>query len=1029
MNPKNLYVVEPRALEGQSRAVLREWLAADPLGGIVVLAPSRPVGRLLVREAVRERGGAVNIQAATFHDLARKMVTPLESVKELPAGADRLIVGELLRRDPGPFGARAARPGVAAAYARSLRDLRLAGLETLPPLEDLKLTNEERRRLTHLDRLARAFDAHLQTHRLFDEARLYLAAREGNLPTKNLRILIHAVYDFTAVQLEWIESLTQKTQLVWVMPAVDGAGEETLGFFQRDAELKERGFVEQPGLEPPAEPPLEILACPGQQAEGRTIARRILSAAEQGVPFGDMAVILTTPADQEPSLLAAFDRTGIPVAERPLPRLLDRPQGRVLSALIELAGEEGSLVHAAALLRAVQETTDEETVPPSRVEWLIRRAGCARPKGASWSTALQRLAKTLERQADRAQDEDADEEDATQTSPGALREAARQAGILGRRAAKCLGAIENFRERFFSQTENWNTVSRNLQELVREFFGGTAVADRAVEAAQSLAGLEALAVPPTLETALEEFRQRLAQAGAATDEEDPLPRRRPGEGVTLLTIDRARGLSARRVWVAGLGELDFPPRENPDPLLTDALRAQIQNAGFGFLPLSTRRAGEAGLLFDLVCATATEALTLSWARVDDNTGITRLPADRLVRKIETHSGPSHPEIKDPILAPCVTRVQSDHPPSFQTVPFLDTREFSLARSWSLGGKSPISQDPQERRRLEAWTQRWRNRALTPHDGVIGPGVIPVAHLSVTDLETFATCPRKFLLGRVLALEPLGEAEQIPAPDPRDVGKLAHEVLEQIFENLENRPLPAAPEWARIIRGLQALVDERREILLRRGVLGHPALWAAQAAVIGRDLAFFLLEERDRLEEQNRRPVKVEWPRSEVLAIAETEVEIRGKIDRVDQDAEGSYWITDYKWSKGRGYSAKNLFEGGRRLQLPLYAWLLMEREMEKTGPGRFGGARFAFLRGDRERDEVIKERDEITSQSKALDSLITLLFSSIRSGAFFPVTGNGDNCEYCDFRNLCGPAIVRLEKLKSGDPRYQQHAQLQEEFK
>lgn len=1033
MGQAKLFVVAPEAVTRQSLAILGDWMGEDPLAPGVVLAPSGAAGRLLVREAARAWGGAVNLRAATFHGLARSMAAPLTDLRELPPGGDRLIAGEWLRRNPGPLGDQATRPGVAAAFARSLRDLRLAGLWNLPPQDGLILSGEERRRLAHLDRLARAFCAHLETHGLFDEPRLYRTACLGSLPGNARRILIHAVYDFTAVQLEWIESLAREAEISWVMPATEEAALETPGFFQRDAELKERGFVEQEVVTAEGPPAVEILACPGQQAEARAVARRILAAAEEGVPFGEMAVVLVNRDEQEKALLKACDRAGIPIASRPPRRLLDHPQGRLLSALIAVAAGEGTLVQAAALLRA--EGNADGDIPPSRVGWLLRRAGCGHPRAAAWPAALFRLAGALQRQAGRfeqAAPEDEDEEEAL-ASPRALRETARQAEALARRAERRLSAIEQFRDRYSGSSwvpapADWGTLAGDLEELARGLLDDPVLIARAEEAAAGLAGLEGLQVPPTLASALEEFGRRLEAAEAYSTGDEEKASRRPGEGVLLVDLDRARGLTRRRVWVASLGELDFPPRQTPDPLLTDSLRAQIQEAGLGYLPLSTRRAGEAGLLFALIFASATEKLTLSWPRTDDRTGIVRLPADRLARLIESREAGSQPGIQDPQAAAGVTRLGADHPPFRSLGVFLDEEELHLAHCWEAGERAAPPRDPGFRRRIAAWEERWRVCALTAHDGIVGPGTFPAERLGVTSLETYAACPWKFLLSRGMGLEPLTAAEPVPAPDPRDVGNLAHTVLEGVFRGLAEGTLPGEAEWRRRLEDLPGLVKRQLEELLRQGVPGHPALWEAAAKTLHNDLAQFLLEERGRLEAAGRVPSRLEWPKEGTFELEGTLVQIRGQIDRVDKDALGRHFITDYKWARGKGYSPTGLLEGGRRLQLPLYAWLLQQREEGGGTDSRFGGARFAFLRADREKDEVLREAEEIREKSGLLRHLVRHLVQAIRAGHFFPVALK-ENCDSCDFQVLCGPGRLRLTLMKSADERFRQHAALKDQFK
>jgi len=118
-----------------------------------------------------------------------------------------------------------------------------------------------------------------------------------------------------------------------------------------------------------------FFSAPGEGRECVEIAREILRAAEQGVPFDAMAVFLRSPESYATYLDTAFRRGRVPVyfsrgTQRP------DPAGRAFLALLACAGEGLSARRFAEYLSLAQVPTldAEGAPPPERAVWPLPRA-------------------------------------------------------------------------------------------------------------------------------------------------------------------------------------------------------------------------------------------------------------------------------------------------------------------------------------------------------------------------------------------------------------------------------------------------------------------------------------------------------------------------------------------------------------------------------------------------------------------------------------------------------------------------------
>jgi ATP-dependent helicase/nuclease subunit B len=284
-------------------------------------------------------------------------------------------------------------------------------------------------------------------------------------------------------------------------------------------------------------------------------------------------------------------------------------------------------------------------------------------------------------------------------------------------------------------------------------------------------------------------------------------------------------------------------------------------------------------------------------------------------------------------------------------------------------------------------------------------------VSVSAVEDYLACPFVYYAHHVLHATAVVEPEEAFEATALDVGSLVHGVLERVFTRLRDEP---APDCARALELVAEAVDEEFALGELQGRTGYPLAWRGRRRQLAHDLREAV--RTDPCWDDNLRPVLFEWtfgssvpgPSVEVLG---RELTFRGRVDRIDRDAEGrSVRLLDYKTGKGK-VEQKHL-EAGEDLQLPVYrlaAGALSPAPDDVTCAFRFvtraGGFRSVGLPGDLE------------TTTRQLVGQLSLFVTGVQEG-LFPRRHGGDRCRWCDLSYACGARTPR-DAAKLSDPRLQ----------
>ncbi len=800
-----------------------------------------------------------------------------------------------------------------------------------------------------------------------------------------------------------------------------------------------------------------VVSAPGEMHEAVEIARRIQDEARHGVAFDRIAVLCHVGERYGPYLEEALNRAGIPAyfatgTRRP------EPGGRALLALLSCASENLSakcfaeylslaqvpdldskiasadsftlpdaevfsapLATDLTLPPAIPETEPPEVSPvpvvegtlkaPWRWEKLLVESAVIGGRDR-WQRRLAGVETELRRKRSELPPEEGGWIDRQLVDLDHLGTVALP--IIDKLAAHPKTAI--WRE--------WLTYLRELTMLAVRDSGPVLTA---------LAELEPMA--PVGPLGLDEVRTVLSERLGRLEAR---PSKRRYGHVFVAPPAYARGMEFDLVIIPGLAERMFPKKLTEDPILSDAIRRRVS----ADLNTQSTRSDAERLALRLAAGAATRAAMFSYPRVDLDQGRPRVPSFYTLELMRAAEGrlPGFAELARRAACEQATRLGWPAPENENVA--IDTAEFDLAVLNKLVGKDPDetigaahyllneASNPHLPRALRARARRWRPK-WTSADGLVDPGPGAMQALarhqistaangraySPTALENFSKCPYKFVLQAIFRLEPREEAEALEAIDPLTRGSLTHEIQFEILTKLRDlRLLPITPanlESAQV--ELEHLVDDVAERWRDDLAPAIERVWKDGIDAIRADLREWL--RRASQDPQRFCPERFELafglkgrdhadPMSsqDPIAIAGG-LKLRGSIDLIERSADGVLRVTDHKTGKVR--AQKNfVIAGGKTLQPVLYA-LAAERLLAE--PVRSGRLYYCTATGNYE--ERIVEIDEI-ARAAALDFVGTL-DGALKAG-FLPAVPEPRECNWCNFRRVCGPYEEQRMRIKSG---------------
>jgi ATP-dependent helicase/DNAse subunit B len=995
-----------------------------------------------------QSGGVCGLQLLTFADLAEQILeSEIRSSRPLSAAQRRLLVEDMVadladRGELAHYGRVCDTGGFVEGLLGLLLELQREGVSATDFAG--AALSPKLRECAHL--FARYQDE-LQRQRLHDaEGREAQAAsvlhQNPSAVVGTSTIIVDGFSDFTPAQYAFLESLRNVVDELWIsLP--EEAGNLRAELFSRPrltrrrfeplspqiawpdgkgipsaisaglAHLQQQLFRPLRRVERSTDATgLEIIEAPGMLGEVRLVARRIKTLLLQRVHSGSILVTARDIGPYADLLREVFDEYGLPLDLEGNDPLVRQPAVAFLLRAVRLPEDDFPFAGVTAVLRHTffqPDWPEREGVSEmvQQAEALLRLLG--EPRGrAAYLAAVERWA---EREQPGLEDETAEES-------------------RRKRIHELAGKCRAFLIRFFRA---WDSLPQRatLAEhvaAVRSFAGDLGVAQAALPDDQ--AGLDLmsremdawLARPGCAERTIDRrtFVRRLAALAGSTG----LPRSPGGPGrVRALSAGQARHLQSDHRFVLGLGERSFPQLNAEPSLLEDADR-EVLNRGGTIVPVRGDPLADEMLLFYQVVSGARQRLVLSYPAVDER-GQEMLPGSFLLAVRDCFNEGAIPVERRTML---LDRRPEDIPLS------LAEYRVAVAAAWPEGSRH-LEEDLRATLTDAAKLVRARFHEPTfgPHDGVFRDPLLiewagkqfgPNRVFSPTALEAYVSCPFRFFLQHVLDVEPLEEPNEEIEVTRR--GMAFHRALARLHRRLKEEGVHAPTEHVKeeVLREIGAAIDED---VARAPSPGTKELWRLEGQrllrVAGKypehwgkfvepwlnrgvaprphffEVDFGLPGEHG---QQAQEPL--------VISVAEVEVRISGRIDRVDlvELADGmGYWVIDYKTGRSSHYTGTDLAQY-RRLQLTLYAlavedvllagqnarplglayWLVGENGPKVVLPGRSA----AQWLDDAKRWPAIREQ---------LRKWVATLVGNIRRGTF-PLAPRSEICTHtCPYGQVC----------------------------
>ena len=260
-----------------------------------------------------------------------------------------------------------------------------------------------------------------------------------------------------------------------------------------------------------------------------------------------------------------------------------------------------------------------------------------------------------------------------------------------------------------------------------------------------------------------------------------------------------------------------------------------------------------------------------------------------------------------------------------------------------------------------------------------PSVLVPSTISASAYNALMACPYQFYARYALGLAQLDDVQE--DIEKRDYGELVHDVLAR-FHRAHPRTLEIDGSQAQ--HELAALSEQAFSESMARNY--HARAW----------LMRWLALIPEYLEWQREREASGwSWHTSEakrdleIVTAAGHRFTLRGRLDRVDTNAQGGYAVVDYKTQALKVLKDK-LAAPGEDVQLPVYALL-------------WGGpvAAALFLSVDRDGVKPVPIDEGLRELTEAVRERLEALYDALHAGA--PLTAQGVDavCGYCEVRGLC----------------------------
>jgi ATP-dependent helicase/nuclease subunit B len=873
------WVRSGRSVAGGVAAEIAELQGDDRLREVIVVVPPGATAGTLRRLLPRVSGGVAGIRFLTPIDLAVELVdSSISTMRAVTTQLQLAAVTSVLSSDECPGVLRGVRDHPATIDALVDMAVALRAAHVVPAALQSLAGDPTSVRAALVDVVAIARQRLVELGVRDESATLAALDAVADSVLAGLRVVLVITDTFHPAQVPFLRRLAGQ-DLCHIVAAVPARTDVALL-----NQLQAFGCGESPEL--PALSTPRVISCPDPDEEVRHTVRQIARLIDDGVPADDIAVVCAAPTYRRP-VRDELQRAGIAWSGGAVERLRGSVAGQVLRHVVDGVVGGWDRPNVFRLLSVAPLYPVGELGAPRRVgQWtsLCRQLGLVTE--ADWARAGEALDESNLARRRRGPREAID-------VPPTARETA-DAEALDR-LLKLVERLRNQSKRLL-RASTWEAAAKTLMTILGDHIGASTwrerawvdgpawqrnAADHVERIVAGLAELDHHGVAVT-------FTPTTMRQVIGTLLDAPVRRRGDAAGaVSIADIGGAVCIDAAHVFVVGLNEGVLPASTVDDLLLGRDLpdAAAVVIEGPRAMASRAERAWNAILRSDA-------AITGTYARTDLRRG-----------------GEVYPS---PLLAGMSVEHHQSHAAGLLDGDSLTTSE-RLARATDSHLLSP---------RLARRTDALRARLdpqPTEFDGIVGahPALAPDGkQWSISAVERQAACGLEYFGRYVLRISEETDAAAILSIEPAERGVLVHAVFERLAMEWLGMEPDQRPPWLRgehlptmHLRAIEIL-DELATTIGIQHRLGHVSAWSAERAHIVRSIAATI----DAEAAEGTQPVACEHNFTGVVV---ADAAFHGKIDRIDLMADGGLRVTDFK--TGVVKSVSNPLEGGRKLQLPLYA--------------------------------------------------------------------------------------------------------------
>ncbi|MGW9376569.1 ATP-dependent helicase [Streptomyces albidoflavus] len=701
---------------------------------------------------------------------------------------------------------------------------------------------------------------------------------------------------------------------------------------------------------------------------------------EEGVPWGEMAVLVRSGGHTIPAVRRALTSAGVPLDidgndlplrhEPAVAPLLNALRAAATAALQDRAEEEAGPAHAP------EPDAETQDAAPAWLDTETALTLLASPLAALDAADQRRLGRALrdeERAAGNPLPPPSDtllaralaEPERLVTHEGYAHGARLLGELLGR--ARTLLAKGGSAEEALWELWDGTTWPQRLERSARRGGAAGRNADRDLDAVCALFATAARAEERTGGRGALNF---LAEIEAQDIAADTLTRRaaRP-DAVRLMTAHRSKGLQWRLVVVAGVQEGVWPDLRRRGSLLEadrigrDGLAEPLPP---GALLAEERR------LFYVAATRAAERLVVTAVKApaEDGDQPSRFLTELGVEPKDVSSRPRRPLS----VAALVAELRATTVDPRVSATLREAAAHRLAKLAALtdeDGRPLVPTAHPDR----WWGMREPTRSLVPLRDRDAPVV-----LSGSALDQLAnTCALQWFLGREVKAD-------APASAAQGFGNVVHVLADEVASGRTPADLDV------LMERLDSVWD----------ALAFDAPWKSVQEKENARQALERFLEWHTLDRAGRTPVASEHDFDVTLGAGPYEVRIRGSMDRVEQDPRGRAYVVDFKTGK----QAPTAAEVAHHPQLAVYQLAVTEGAVDPLFDGvrpEPGGAELVHLRQPAPKkeggDALPRVQHQPSPEGEWVGDLLATAAGKVLDERFTPTTGQ--HCAHCSFRSSC----------------------------